>query len=239
MNTIIAALGRRRCAFHSAERRSDRRRLPQFVDRPEKSRPANPRRRPGDAGHAERRQDVEQLVQPADRPILSRLDRQPVSVPDLRRAAGFGRGGGAEPQRQPVDGINMTQFHEVTAGGESDEIAPDPARSGYCLWRPCRPARPQVGADAQRQPDARLSRRIPRRMDAPADLGQARRMRSISATSASCAPRDGGRTWTADQPRPDARRSWRPGDARPADGERHRGARARGAASSTTLGRRR
>ena len=24
------------------------------------------------------------------------------------------------------DGINMTQFHEVTAGGESDEIAPDP-----------------------------------------------------------------------------------------------------------------
>ncbi|QUD89281.1 hypothetical protein [Phenylobacterium montanum] len=25
-----------------------------------------------------------------------------------------------------VDGINMTEFHEVTAGGESDEIAPDP-----------------------------------------------------------------------------------------------------------------
>jgi photosystem II stability/assembly factor-like uncharacterized protein len=25
-----------------------------------------------------------------------------------------------------VDGINMTQFHEITAGGESDEIAPDP-----------------------------------------------------------------------------------------------------------------
>lgn len=25
-----------------------------------------------------------------------------------------------------VDGVNMTEFHEVTAGGESDEIAPDP-----------------------------------------------------------------------------------------------------------------
>jgi len=27
----------------------------------------------------------------------------------------------------PDDGINMTEFHEITAGGESDEIAPDPA----------------------------------------------------------------------------------------------------------------
>ena len=26
----------------------------------------------------------------------------------------------------PADGVNMTNFHEITAGGESDEIAPDP-----------------------------------------------------------------------------------------------------------------
>ncbi|HXU99047.1 MAG TPA: hypothetical protein VG166_00935 [Caulobacteraceae bacterium] len=37
-------------------------------------------------------------------------------------------GAAAVPSRSdsPADGINMTQFHEVTAGGESDEIAPDP-----------------------------------------------------------------------------------------------------------------
>ncbi|MFL6721104.1 MAG: WD40/YVTN/BNR-like repeat-containing protein [Sphingomonas sp.] len=37
-------------------------------------------------------------------------------------------GAAAVPSRSdsPTDGINMTQFHEVTAGGESGEIAPDP-----------------------------------------------------------------------------------------------------------------
>ncbi len=37
-------------------------------------------------------------------------------------------GAAAVPSRSdsPVDGINMTQFHETAAGGESDEIAPDP-----------------------------------------------------------------------------------------------------------------
>ena len=37
-------------------------------------------------------------------------------------------GAAAVPSRSDSkdDGINMTQFHEVTAGGESDEIAPDP-----------------------------------------------------------------------------------------------------------------
>jgi photosystem II stability/assembly factor-like uncharacterized protein len=37
-------------------------------------------------------------------------------------------GAAAVPSRSdsPADGINMTNFHEVTAGGESDEIAPDP-----------------------------------------------------------------------------------------------------------------
>ena len=92
-----APLGRRRRAFHPGQRRSDRRRLPHLVDRSEESRPAHPRRRPGDAGHAQRRQDLEQLVQPADRPVLPRLDRQPLSVPDLRRAAGF-----AAPPRCPA-----------------------------------------------------------------------------------------------------------------------------------------
>src|SRR5206468_475730 len=38
-------------------------------------------------------------------------------------------GAASVPSRgdNPFDGINMTQFREVTAGGESDEIAPDPA----------------------------------------------------------------------------------------------------------------
>jgi photosystem II stability/assembly factor-like uncharacterized protein len=38
-------------------------------------------------------------------------------------------GAAAIPSRSDstIDGINLTQFHEITAGGESDEIAPDPA----------------------------------------------------------------------------------------------------------------
>ena len=37
-------------------------------------------------------------------------------------------GAAAVPSRSdsPTDGINMTHFHEIAAGGESDEIAPDP-----------------------------------------------------------------------------------------------------------------
>ncbi|MES2327217.1 MAG: hypothetical protein V4499_07780 [Pseudomonadota bacterium] len=37
-------------------------------------------------------------------------------------------GAAAVPSRSdsPADGINMTHFHEIAAGGESDEIAPDP-----------------------------------------------------------------------------------------------------------------
>ena len=97
-----APLGRRRRAFHAAQGRSDRRRFPQPVGRPEESRAAHPRRRPGDAGHAQRRQDVEQLVQPADRPVLPRLDRQPLPLPGLRIAAGFRRRRRAEPERQPT-----------------------------------------------------------------------------------------------------------------------------------------
>ena len=38
-----------------------------------------------------------------------------------------GAAGVASRSDAAIDGINMTEFHEITAGGESDEIAPDPA----------------------------------------------------------------------------------------------------------------
>ena len=45
----------------------------------------------------------------------------------------------------------MTHFHEITAGGESDNIAPDPDRSRRHLWRPRR------SAGSAHRPDARRS----------------------------------------------------------------------------------
>ena len=42
-------------------------------------------------------QDLELLVQPADRPVLPRHHRQPVPLLGVRRAAGLGRGGRAQP----------------------------------------------------------------------------------------------------------------------------------------------
>ena len=85
-------------------------------------------------------------------------------------------GAAAVPSRSdsPIDGINMTQFHEVTAGGESDEIAPDPDDPDIVYGGRVDRLDLQIGPDAQRRSDARLSRRLSRRMDAAADLRQAR-----------------------------------------------------------------
>ena len=68
---------------------------------PEKSRSAHSWRRSGHACHFERWENLEQLVQSADGSILSCFDGQPLSIPDLRFAAGFGRGSSAKPKRQP------------------------------------------------------------------------------------------------------------------------------------------
>ena len=161
-NTIILRSRRRRRAFHSAEGRSHRRRFPQHVDRPEEPRPANSRSRPGHARHPQRRKDVEQLVQPADRAILSRHDRQSIPVPDLRRAAGFGRGGGRRAATTASSTAStMTDFHEVDRRRRERRDRARPARSGHRLWRPGRPARPQVragrGASTRRSPSPTIT----------------------------------------------------------------------------------
>ncbi len=51
--------------------------------------------------------------------------RQPLPLLGVRRAAGLRRGRRAEPHRQHRRHQHH-QFREITAGGESDNIAPDP-----------------------------------------------------------------------------------------------------------------
>ena len=178
-----------------------------LVDRSEEPRSADPRRRPGDAGDAQRRQDLEQLVQPADRPILSRLDRQPLPVPDLWRRSRI-RVRRRSPSRSDskFDGITMTQFHEVTAGGESDEIAPDPDDPDIVYGGRVDRLDLKSGQTRNVDPTLAFPGRISRRMDAAADLRQAR-PRALFRQPAICSGRrNGGQTWTPISPdltRPD------------------------------------
>ena len=72
-------------------------------------------------------QDLEQLVQPADR-ANSITSRPTTAFPYRIYGSQQDSGAAAVPSRSDnaFDGIIMAQFHEVTAGGESGEIAPDP-----------------------------------------------------------------------------------------------------------------
>ena len=57
-----------------------------------------------------------------------------------------------------VDGITMAQFHEVTAGGESGEIAPDPNDPDIVYGGTVERLDLKSGPDEERRPDAGLSR---------------------------------------------------------------------------------
>ena len=163
---------------------------------------ADPRRRPGRDRHAQRRRDVELLAQPADRPVLPRRHRQPIPVLGLRRAAGFRRGGRAEPQRRACDG---DQPHAVPRDHRRRRERQHRARSQRSrrrLRRPRRPARPA------HRPDAR--RRLPRwpypdlyrtHVDAAARRSRgAIRASSTSRTSSVFRTDDGGEHWAQISP---------------------------------------
>ncbi len=85
----------RREDVRAVEGRAGRRRLSPPLDRPFRFAPDDRRERPGHGRDGGRREDVELLVQPADRADVPRRDGRPVSVLDLRCAAGHRRRGRA------------------------------------------------------------------------------------------------------------------------------------------------
>ena len=98
-------LDRRREDLHRDQGRARRRRLPPDLDQPREPADHDPRGRPGRDDHRQRRADLELLVQPADRAVLSRLDRQPLPVPRLRRPAGERVGRRLEPRQRRRDHV--------------------------------------------------------------------------------------------------------------------------------------
>ena len=96
-------LDRRRQELHGRQGRAGGRRLPPHLDQSREPAGHDLRGRPGRDDHRQRRGDVELLVQPADRAVLSRLDRQPLPLPRLRRPAGERIGRRLEPRQRRRD----------------------------------------------------------------------------------------------------------------------------------------
>ena len=153
-----------------------------------------------------RRQDVELLVQPADRAVLPCGDGRPVSVLDLRRAAGHAARRRC-PSRTDYRSITQRDWREIAAGGESGYIVPDPKRSrtssgaervGRFDWSTLQ--------EQDVDPDARVSRRVPRRVDAAARRSRAREPTTIYFGNQFLFRSDRRRASTGEgEPRPDAR----------------------------------
>jgi photosystem II stability/assembly factor-like uncharacterized protein len=143
-------------------------------------------------------------------------------------------GAAAVPSRtdSQFDGITMTDFHEVTAGGESNEIAPDPqdpdivyggrdfVEVGHrdSVELAVGPARPQVGPGARRRPDACLPRQLSRDLDASADLVEARAF-FVLREPADLAHGQWRADLEPDQPRPHAAGARGSRQCRPGDGQ--------------------
>ena len=124
---------------------------------------------------------------------LPRVHRQPVPLLGLRRAAGLGRGA-CPAARTGSDGINLTQFREITAGGESQNIVPDPRdpeastgeRSRRSTCARCRRSR------WTRPSPSPTSGGVPGHCRSPSPA--ATRASSTSRTRSSSAPRTAGGT---------------------------------------------
>ena len=113
------------------------------------------------------------------------------------------------------DGITMTQFHEVTAGGESDKIAPDPNDPDIVYGGRVDRLDLQHGPDAQRRSDARLPRRtIAATWTLPLTLRQARSDALYFGNQRLFRTARWRRALDGDQPRPDARGSRRSAEPR-------------------------
>ena len=141
------------------------------------------------------------LVQPADRPVLPRGHRQPLSLLGLRRAAGFRRRRRARAAPTAIDGINIDQFHEITAGGESDNIAPDPDDPDIVFGGRVDKLDLRTGQTRIGRSDPGLSRTCTARPGPCRWCSrQARSRRSTSRNQRLFRTTDGGEHWTAISP---------------------------------------
>ena len=172
-----------------------------------------------------------QLVQPADRAVLPRRDRQPVSLLDLRRAAGHRRRRDPFAHRLWDDPPARL---EADRGRRRERIhRARPHRSEHPLWRRRRPLRLDDSAGTEHRSHSRLPRRLQGRVDAPpGDLAAGSEAHLLRKP----VPLQDDRRRAAlgeGEPRPDARGPGRPRDSRPRHRERHARSPARAAASST------
>ena len=148
----------------------------------------------------ERRRDLELVVQPADRAVLPRDHRQPLSLLGLRLAAGLRRGRRAQPHRR----LRRHQPHRLPRDHGRRRERQHRARSrrtrtssSAAGWT----ARPAHRADPLGRSHARLSRPLPRDLDAAAHLLAARSARrSTSRDQRLFRTADGGEHWTAISP---------------------------------------
>ena len=175
---------------------------------PTDSEPPDPGRRPGHAHHARTaattwsswyNQPTAQIYH------VSTDNRFPYWVYGAQQDSGAV----ALPSRtESVDGITMQQFHEITAGGESGMIAPDPDDPNIIYGGTVDEARHSHRPDPRRRSDARLScDPLSRRLDTAARVLQPRPEALYFANQRLFRTQDGGEHWAPISPdltRPDA-----------------------------------
>ncbi len=161
------SVGRRRTELHVHQGRARRRRLPAHLDQPGSAGRHAVHRRSGCGRHRQRRKDLELLVQPADRAALSRLDRQPVSVLDLRRTAGKRRDRDGEPGKR---GTDLVPRLDGRRGGRVRVRRARSLESANRLRRPGRPLRQAQRTDAERRAGSAALGPIPHAENATAPL---------------------------------------------------------------------
>ena len=199
------SLARRRPDLRPAQGRPDGRRLPRAVDRPRRPDAPHPRHRPG-RGRVARTAARPGAPGTTSRPASSTTSRTDNASPTGSTARSRTRARpGCPAAPRSGDGINLMHFREITAGGESDNIAPDPKDPEHRLRRPRRAARPAHAADAQSSTPRSRSRDVERSTWTLPLVFSRRDPRVLYfANQRLFRTDDGGEHWTVDQPRPDA-----------------------------------
>ncbi len=211
-----------------------RRRLPHAVDRSGDPRSTDPRRGPGHDRERQRRRQLELLVQPADR--RSSTTSSPTTgsptgctARSRTRARSACR---AAPYTTDGDQARRSSARS-TAGGESDNIAPDPRDPGHLFTAARSTARHAHRADARVDPTLAVPGHVRGDLDAAARLLAPRPHALYFAQPADLPHRDGGEHWAAISPDLTRENSGRAGEPRSGDGRGHESWLGRGAASST------
>ena len=140
---------------------------------------------------------------------------------------------GVPSRTTTIDGITMMNFREITAGGESDMIAPDPKDPEVIYGGRVEKLDLRTQQTQTIDPTLALSRRRPRDLDAAPRLLAARSARPLLRARAALPHRRRRPALDRDQPRPDPRGPGRAGQPRPRHRRATSRARAAVAASST------